>query len=496
MLLEFLKEEKIFRLTDDAGERTRSRSLRFAARYREHADEPTEKYLSRRLIAVSPFTGSIERGEGLGALTPEQMKAIKFALSRNRSYLALDPGMGKTRAALEVFMRSGAKTLEVICPPHALDVWVKEFREWFDHFRVTKGPQNIRIDFDDGRKVRIVPDSMIGPKYTKGISRPEMLIVDEAHRFKAGGDAACAKRTLYLLGKDGLVNHVKRVVLLSGTPMPNRPAELYPVLKKLAPEVIDDMGFHEFGLRYCGAYQDSRGHWHYKGGENLGELFDRMREVFMLRLRKDQARMGSKAIEEIRIIGDDLRGEVGDLDRSFLAKHSPDEPEDIPRDKMSRYFRLLGEEKIRPAVRVIAWDDVLLGPDDGKAIIFAHHKDVVKDLARRLARWTGSTVPVIDGDTSKRGKTDAIHRFRFDKRCRMIVLNIAAGGTSTTLIEGNRVYMVEFDWSPETNRQARDRAHRLGQKRDVRVQYLVFKNSLDRVKLEENLRKQKMIDAL
>lgn len=496
MQLEFLKTKNKFCLTDDSGEKTFSSSLRFAARYREYADQDTKKYLNRRLITVSPFSGDLGRGS-LSTLTPEQRRALRFCLSRNHSYLALDPGMGKSRVAIEALNFLDSTCAEIVCPPHAVDVWVSEIHKWLGRdFKVTKSPHRIDVTTEQGQLIRIISDTKASPKYWAGTKRPDTIIVDESHRFKARSDAGCSARARNLFGRESLINGVPTVILLSGTPMPNRPAELYPILKKLAPEVIDDMSFHEYGLRYCKAFRDARGKWHYKGASNTDELFDRMREVFMLRLRKNEETMRSKVREEVRIIGEDLRGEVGDLDRAFLKKHSPDGPDDIPREKMSRYFRLLGDEKIRPAVRLIAWDDLLRGPDDGKAIVFAHHKNVVKSLAIRLSRWTNSFVPVIDGDTPKKNKTQSIRRFQFDKSVRVIVLNIAAGGTATTLTAGNRVYMVEFDWSPETNRQARDRAHRLGQERDVTVQYLVFKNSLDRVKLEENLRKQKLIDAL
>jgi DNA helicase INO80 len=64
------------------------------------------------------------------------------------------------------------------------------------------------------------------------------------------------------------------------------------------------------------------------------------------------------------------------------------------------------------------------------------------------------------------------------------------------LTKACRVVQVEFSWVYDENRQVFDRAHRYGQKNDVLVQYVVYKNSIDRKVIETAMRKKALGEIL
>ena len=79
----------------------------------------------------------------------------------------------------------------------------------------------------------------------------------------------------------GLFQEARHVVFLDGSPMPNRPMELWAPTYALCPEAIDCMSMNDFGYRYCGARPNERGEWEYKYSSHEGELNQKLTRDFM-----------------------------------------------------------------------------------------------------------------------------------------------------------------------------------------------------------------------
>jgi SWI/SNF-related matrix-associated actin-dependent regulator 1 of chromatin subfamily A len=471
-------------------------SAQVAAQLRQYADDQAKKKILNAFIQVKPWLGRIPYPQGLEPL-PFQPGAARFALERNRSYLALDPGLGKTIVASLVLNALGRHLVVFVVPPFLTLNTENELQKWLTWKTAIKIWGNEKSRYANLPLIHIVPDSLIAdplgdrqelytfferiPAWSGGAT----LIVDEAHRYKNND----AQRTHALHSISNLFN---RVVLMSGTPMPNRPMELYGTLSHFAPETIDFKSHRQFGLRYCAGYFDGYG-YNFDGASNIKELASKVRKVFMLRLRKkDVLRDLPPKSEELIFLAESAPPTVAAVEREMLAKHSPT---DLMQGKlgvehMSTYRHKLGLAK---APLAVAFLKDLLSESSEAVLVFAEHTEVIERLTKGLAKFHPI---VITGKVNKNHRQALVEEFQKNPKRRVFIGNIKACGVGFTITKATRVVFAEFSWVPGDNDQASDRTHRIGQKDNVLVQYLVFKNSIDRAVMETNLRKRKTTNAL
>lgn len=461
-----------------------------AARLHEYLDESAKRELNRTLLSYQTWAAAVPYPKHLSPLL-YQIESARFALSRNRSYLGLDPGLGKTIVAALVVNALDGADFTYVCPPFLVSNVAFEFRKW-----CLQKPSE---------RVTILRDTMLGraklPVPRAG--RERVLIIDEAHRFKN----KAAKRTKALFE---LARGYDRIIFMSGTPMPNRPIELYTILSFAAPENIQYMSEFQFAKQYCDAKHNGFG-WDFSGAKNLPELRSRVQvsweniekereaKKFMLRIRKNVLDLPPK-LEEVVLIADNLPPKVGALDRELVKRFGGD---DIMKAEiaaelgksggelhLATYRRELGRAKIDAALPFI---ESILEETDEAIILATWHREVAARLSQALAKYEPI---VIDGSTDPKSRPALAEEFQRNAKRRVAILNIIAGGIGLNMQKATRVVFVEFSWVPGDNQQLSDRAHRIGQKGTVLCQYLVFRDSIDRAVVEAMLTKRRSTDTL
>lgn len=472
----------------------RSKDIKVVSKLRAYADKNAVKEINKHLIQIEPWTSIVATTSKKYVFKNHQFKVASYLLSRNRAYNALDAGLGKTPVAAAVALTlnniSPRKTL-FICPPFLVSNSVAEFEEWASTLKLA------RLE-DDKEKLResdvmFIPDSMLARPETmhqlkiflNGHTDP-ILFGDEFHRYKEMN----AQRSKALFKSVSPL--FERVYPMSGTPMPNRPMELFGVLSSFAPECINFMNKFEYGRRYCAGHKTHFG-WDFSGQSNMPELQERMKP-FMIRIKKSDVDW-EKRLEEVVIIADDLPPKVANMDKSILRVTSPDDlvkrsivkargggaDDDI---HIMTYRRELGVAKARASMDYI-YNEITNSTD--AFVIFAIHKEVISYLKAELAAFEPA---VITGDTKMSERGNIVAQFQKND-CRVFIGNIQAAGIGNTLTKARRAMLVEYSWVPGENSQAIDRIDRIGQTNKVLAQYLVFKNSLDRKILESLLEKGK-----
>ena len=305
-----------------------------------------------------------------------------------------------------------------------------------------------------------------------------------------------------------------RKLLLTGTPIVNRPKELFNLINLLDPARWPN--FFKYGIRFCAGYQSQWG-WDFTGASHLDELQQILRETVMLRRRKVEVikELPPKTRQVIELpstgMEDFVRQEQEVSDRyETMMLHATTEMEFAQAtgnredyeaavaglrkahaygfEEMANVRHLTAVAKLPVALEELT--DRLESID--KILVFAHHHDVIAGLMAGLAAFN----PVsLTGEHSQTQRQEAIDRFQTDPTCRVFIGSIQASGLGITLTAASTVAFVELDWVPGNITQAEDRAHRIGQAGNVLVLHLVVDGSIDSKLAKTILEKQRVIDA-
>lgn len=410
---------------------------------------------------------------GLQPLPHQQVVGEAVAAGHRSIGLFDEMGVGKTLSAILAIETAQAYPALIICPPTLTTNWKREVQRALPARRVAvmSGTKAGQVPVAD---VVICPDSIVagwtltpdpnrrGHTLANGpLARPWGAVVqDEAHRSKN----IKAQRTKAVVGICRQLPATSLRVMMTGTPMLNRPDELVPVLDALGVLKPVFGGATKFKYRYCRF--DSWGK--VIAADHVQELHQKLKQVAIRRLRKDVLTLPNKGrgVVHTEITGrmareyseaeDDLvtylRGVTGN-DKYSLAERAH------AITLLNVLRRISGRAKVDAAVQQA--EDLLA---EGEQVFLAcWHKQVADDLALRLM---GHGVSVLTGDTAAASRQRAVDDFQSGKN-KVFIGNIESAGVGITLTAARHIIVVELPWTPGALQQVEDRLHRIGQQRDV-----------------------------
>lgn len=404
-----------------------------------------------------------------GTLMPYQKAGVSYASSVGRCLIADQMGLGKTVEAIATLELRDAFPAVIVCPASLKENWRREINKWLPHrtVNIVSGKTDI-VNAD----VNIVNYDILY-KFVDAIQHlgPSGLVLDESHYVKNGS----SKRTKAAKDIASKVPKSGSVLLLSGTPVTNRPSELVSQLEIMG--MLSRFGGKwAFLKRYTAAYHNGFG-WDTNGASNLMELNTKLRQNCYIRRTKDEVlkELPEKSRNVIHLEPSG-KGEKEYLSAEndlvlFLRENgykSKDSSEHMARTQVLK--RLAAWAKMDS---VEEWIDSFLESCDRKLVVFAHNVDVVDHLA---AKYGGLRV---SGRDSLEERQHAVDSFQNDPKSRVIVLNLQAGGVGITLTAGSDVVFVQMGWTPGEHDQAEDRCHRIGQKNNVQAWYLLGSGTID-----------------
>lgn len=414
-------------------------------------------------------------------LFPYQREGAQFLALRGRALLADEPGLGKTAQAIVAAASPEYRTgtvIVVVCPASVRENWIREFKQFWPH------PQ--------------VPPALLVESYDK-VARgafdhvaSHVLILDEAHYLKNPD----AKRTKAIFGVKcdgvgGLVERADRVFCLTGTPAPNNPAELWPMLRAVMPDAITPrdvegtaagkpMSYWQFVNRYCVTRDNGYGIEIVKG-KNLDKLKARI-EPFVLRRKKADVLSEIPPIRFSELVlspsgaASALRKlESGDEAARIAGALEKGESLESIAPHVAAYRRAVGLAKVGP---VVEWCKEWFDAHGGKLVLFAYHRDVIASLVIELDKL-GLNPVAVQGETIAEARQRNIDDFQNNPNNKVFVGQITAAGTGITLTASSRMIFVECSWTPSDNQQAAMRIHRIGQKNACLVQVATLAGSID-----------------
>jgi len=505
--------EKAAKLIQYADE-TAKPHLEDAARKREKALEE-----SRALDADI----NVPAPEGEDYL-PFQRGGISFLKNHVNSLVGDEMGLGKTIQALGLInMNRSIQTVLVVCPASLKMNWAREARKWLvrpaNIFIINSDKKKWREDRyrDDNPEVMVqIINYDILKKYEAHIKSFvwDLLIVDECHYLKNSK----AQRTRHVFGykgkkyaQQGPIKAVRKV-FMTGTPIVNRPIELWNIARNLAPDTFRSWKYYT--QRYCDAHHDGWG-WNVKGASNLEELHEKLRSTIMIRrLKKEVLTELPPKFRQIIEVPPNGFQRVIDREQKFFAEHrarleeleykvelakTSDNPDDykeavaalsdgyrVAFNEMSTVRRETAESKVPAVIDHVT--DALEANE--KIVLFAHHHSVIDAIADHF----GDIAVKFTGKTPFEERDEAVKAFQESPDIKLFIGSITAAGVGITLTAASLVIFAELDWVPGNVTQAEDRLHRIGQTDNVLVQHLVLDGSIDSEIAKRLVEKQKVID--
>ena len=420
-----------------------------------------------------------------------QKEGCDFLSQKKFALLADEQGLGKTVQAILALNVLRAKRVLVTCPASLKLNWKREIEKWADinHKIFIVRTKKDKLPEDAG-VIIINYDLLVSEVLRKQLRKRnfQVGIYDEAHYLKNQK----AKRTKFTIGRYGIVHECTYNWFLTGTPMPNRPIDLYPLLKVGADKLIHPYNdFWTFSRRFCAGWQAPWG-FDSSGASNLEDLHRRIAPIYLRREKREvldqlpdktyqllELDLPSGAIKKIRAA-------EASIDPQTLKKIALGE--EITAAATLR--RETAEAKTPICIEYIK--EWLENNPEKKLVIFAHHKLVVAALLDGLVAYLPLSIV---GSTPMNDRQAAVDTFQTVPNRRLIVGNIQAMGLGHTLTAASNVIFVETSYVPGEIEQAVDRCHRIGQKNAVLAQFLVacdtieeriLKIALDKL---ENIRK-------
>ena len=419
-----------------------------------------------------------------------QKEAIEKLVGSKRFILADDMGLGKTTSTIIAALETGVKKILIICPASLKINWQREIENYTDR----------SVYISEGKKFSTEDDFVIvnydilknfhdaDPKKRDSSllfqSNFDLVILDEAHMISN----AQAQRTKII---NSFVKDIKRVWLLTGTPMTSRPMNYYNLLNIIESPVAQN--WMAFAIRYCQGYQFMAGKrkvWNVQGASNLEELRDRTSKQTLRRLKTEVLDLPDKIISPVylRLSSKEYEEMMGEYYDWYENKSDESSSLTVQFSKLMKVRKIIANEKVKHTIEFV--ENII--EQGKKVIIFTNFTDTLQMIHNHF----GKQSVYLDGSCSKPQRQYAVDQFQDNEKIKVFVGNLKAAGVGLTLTSAEVVIMNDLSFVPAEHAQAEDRAYRYGQKNNVLVYYPLFDNTIEGAIYDILNRKKQIINTV
>ncbi|HXD52016.1 MAG TPA: C-terminal helicase domain-containing protein, partial [Burkholderiales bacterium] len=132
--------------------------------------------------------------------------------------------------------------------------------------------------------------------------------------------------------------------------------------------------------------------------------------------------------------------------------------------------------------------------DEGhKVLVFSQFTSLLALVRERLDK-AKIVYEYLDGRT--RDRAARVARFQNDDGCKLFLISLKAGGLGLNLTAADYVFLLDPWWNPAVEAQAIDRAHRIGQTKNVFAYRLIARGTVEEKVLELQNSKRALADAI
>ena len=332
----------------------------------------------------------------------------------------------------------------------------------------------------------------------------DCIIIDEVHKLSNN------KSIRYKAVSDFLKrSNPEYVFLATGTPLTNRPINLYWILKLINAEITKDYKY--FVKRYCGGREihlkDGRTVMTMNEATNLDELREKIKNIYIRRLASEIGNMVKKTVlRRYYDLKENEREEYNRLWSDYLEAQKNNgveinkkyneywEDENII-DEKEKYRQLvegglirqfLGKTMVQHTIEVT---NECLEQNEKVVIITVFNKEM-----ELLKNYYGEKCVVYHGKMTPKQKDAARHEFINNPNKKVFIGQVVAASLGLSLPVAKYLFFNNFSWVMAENEQSEDRIYRLTQTRDVTCTYMLFNDSISQEMFDKVLYKKKISD--
>lgn len=465
-----------------------------------------------------------------GSLKEYQIRGLEWMVSLYNNHLngilADEMGLGKTIQSISLItylveVKKEPGPFLVIVPLSTITNWTLEFEKWAPTLNtiIYKGTPNQRRGLQ--HQVRLGNFDVLLTTYEYIIkdravlAKPDWahMIIDEGHRMKNAQSKLSYTITHYY--------HTRNRLILTGTPLQNNLPELWALLNFVLPKIFNSAKTFEDWFNTPFANTGTQEKLELTEEETLliiRRLHKVLRPFLLRRLKKEVEKDLPDKVE--KVVKCKLSGLQHQLYQQML-KHNAlfvgagtegatkggikglnnkimqlrkicnhpfvfDEVEGVinpTRENSTLLYRVAGKFELLD--RVLPKFEVT-----GHRVLMFFQMTQVMDIMEDFLRMKNLKYMRLDGSTKTEDRTDMLKAFNApnsDYFC--FLLSTRAGGLGLNLQTADTVIIFDTDWNPHQDLQAQDRAHRIGQKNEVRILRLITTDSVEEVILERAMQK-------
>lgn len=460
-----------------------------------------------------------------------QKEGVKFLLSNKKCILADGMGAGKTVQSIVASICTNVDKILIICPASVKSTWKRELMYYVDEKDITIVNGS---NWGETTKFTIINYDILDNFYTVPTENvmEEVVTKDENNNIvtkivtktkkstKKAVIEECMKNSRLFQEKFGcvIVDEVHRMVnnksiryqviddlfkrtrppfrfLLSGTPMTNKPMNLYYILKLIDAEVTNDYQFYV--KRYCGGKEmklrTGKKILIANDATNLDELKEKIKHIYIRRLLSQMTDMVKKNIEVKEY----------DLNEKQTARYNElwDEyvkaQEEKGNNDSETYRQLvegtlvrqyLAKEMIPNTIHLA--EEII--DNDEKVIISCTYTEEVNELKK----YFGKIAVVYDGKMTSKQKDKSEYEFMNNPKIKVFIGQIDSASVGLTLTAATKLIFNSFSFSSHVLKQMEDRIYRLTQTKDVTCYYQVFTDSVSQHVYNTVLKKELMANSI
>jgi ERCC4-related helicase len=435
-------------------------------------------------IRESPADHPLRKSLLKTTLLPYQMDGIAFAVGAGRSILADDMGLGKTIQGIGVAellaQQSDIRKVLVICPTSLKSQWASEIQKFCDRdCQLVLGSMAERAEQYDNEAFFTICNYEQVLRDILAIERVkwDLIILDEGQRIK-NWEAKTTQVVKSLKSKYALV--------LSGTPLENRLAELFSVV-----QFVDDRRLGP-GFRFFNKHRvvDEKGK--VLGYKNMAELRKTLAPI-MLRRTRDQVLkdLPPRTTDIVRIPPTEEQLEINNANMRVVAQIC-NKPYFTEMDFLRLQRSLLAarmsadstflntKENPSYSSKLERLEELLeeLSQSENRKVVLFSEWTTMLDLIEKILKRQKLRFVRLDGKVPQKKRKALVDEFQNDPACQLFITT-NAGSTGLNLQAANTVINVDLPWNPAVLEQRIARAHRMGQSDPVHVYLLVTQETLE-----------------